>query len=398
MKIMLVAAEPSADLHAGRLVKELKKLSRSLPESLDIYGVGGANVKAAGGEVIYDLASLSTYGIVEVFSSAPALLKTFFGLLLSIRRERPDAVVLMDYPDFNIKLARFIRWFYGRSIKIIYYICPQVWIWRKKRVKTIAKLFDKVLAVFPVEEGLYSKAGVEVEFVGHPLAESIYEKPYSRDIRKRFGIKENDRLIALLPGSRTKELSTYMPVFVEAVEMLNKRDENYRFIVALAPNLQREALEEYINSGSETDIEVAHGETLEAVMASDAVLVALGTATLETALLGKPMIMVGKVSLFTKWVGLYIYRFNEPFYGLANWVLGRKAFPELIQDDFTAERIVEEIESMFSDTGTCEKLIESAKETKTLLGDRGASANSAQAIFRCIMEKEWNTQKKKSAE
>jgi len=336
-KVMIVTGEASGDLHASRLVRAFKKRR---PES-EIYGVGGNNMREAGVKLIRNINDLSTFGIFEVVKHLPRIAGVFFEALNSIKRERPDVIVLVDYPDFNIRLARFIKWKYGKTPPILYYIAPQVWIWRRNRAKTITGLVDKLAVVLPFEKKLFENFGADVHFVGHPLLGIAKESRESLNGLVPFK-KKGAKKIALLPGSRRGELENYMPPIMDAIRTLKNTGGNYEFVIIKAPTLEKTDFERYLNENTQ-EVTLIEGPTRAILKSADFAVVALGTATLEAALAGAPAVLIGKVAPMTYQVGKRFLGMDLDYYGLVNFILERAAFPELIQDDCNGVKMAEVI-------------------------------------------------------
>jgi len=360
-KALVVAGESSGDIYASRLIAALKKLR----PSIEVYGVGGSAMRDVGTRLIADIKDLSTFGIFEVFRLLPKIIGIFFRVLFSIKREKPDLVILIDYPDFNLRLAGFIRLFYGRAVKILYYITPQVWIWRKRRAKTLVKRSDRLAVVFPFEEALFSKLGAKVDFVGHPLLETIPSSLDRNELVKYFGLDPSRRTIALLPGSRHAEIRNYLPTMIKAVRDLEK-DGKYQFLIARAQTISED---EMAGSLSEAGVNVRQigGETQKVLKVADLAVVALGTATLESALMGTPAILVGWVRPLTSWVGKKFLGMDLPYYSLVNFIIGRRAYPELIQYEMTPENIARSVRELTGNPMAMEVLRNAARETQELL-------------------------------
>lgn len=359
-KVFIVAGEASGDVYAGRLVLALKNIR----PDVEILGVGGDSLSSAGGKVIVHINELSTFGIAEVFAKLPKLALIFLKVLEAIRKEEPKVVVMIDYPDFNLRLAWFIRKFYGNSVKILYYITPQVWIWRKWRARALAQLVDRLAVVFPFEKPIFRRLGIETDFVGHPLLETIPMDLDKEEIRKYFGLSPTLTTIALLPGSRKGEIKNYLPEMVSAVKELQD-DRSFQFLLARAPTISEEDLNPYLE-GIEVIREV-HGETHKVLKVADLAVVALGTATLESALIGTPAILVGKVHPVTYWFSTRFLDMDLPYFGLINFILKRKAFPELIQDEMKGIKIASAVRELISNPKAMELLRKSAEEVKNSL-------------------------------
>jgi len=355
-KILVVAGEASGDYHAARLIRAYKKLR---PDA-DFYGVGGSEMLSAGARLIRNISDLSTFGIFEVFRQLPRLAGVFIQVLESIGKERPDVVVLTDYPDFNIRLARAIRYRYGKKPPILYYIAPQVWIWRRRRARVIAKMVDRLAVVFPFEKPFFEHLGAKVHFIGHPLiAMEKEESGQQSSPEPALSSEEGELKTALLPGSRKGELSNYMPPLMEAVKILGRSGKKYKFFILKAPSLGAGDFLPYIEKTSPKP-EIIEGPAWKILPEADFAVVALGTATLQTALAGTPALFIGKVSGLTYEFGIKFLGMDLEYYSLPNFILGRHAIPELIQDEVTGENIARSVEDITSSSRAMNDLREAA--------------------------------------
>ena len=291
---MLSCGEASGDLYAGALVAALR---RREPD-VDVFGLGGERFEAAGGRLVADFRGLSVTGLTEVISVLPRTLATMQRLVNAARAEKPQALVLIDYPDFNLRLMTRIR---RLGVPVIYYVSPQLWAWRAGRIKHMKRCVARVLPIFPFEEAIYQKEGIDVRFVGHPLID-LARPLYSREaFLQKLKLDPSKPVLALLPGSRTNELERLAPVIVEAVPKIAARVPDVQFVVARAPNLDDRLFDAFGMSG--VTLRIADAQTDDVLNASDAVVTASGTATVQTALHGKPMVVVYKLSPATYWLG-----------------------------------------------------------------------------------------------
>jgi lipid-A-disaccharide synthase len=383
-KVMIVAGEASGDLHASKLIHDLKQRR---PE-VEVYGIGGAGLQSEGVRLIRNISELSTYGFFEVFKHLPRLAGVFIEALRSVSKENPDVVVLVDYPDFNIKLARGIRWFYGKKPLILYYIAPQVWIWRRWRARTLAKLVDRLVVLFPFEKKYFENIGAQVHFVGHPLLDvnGAENKISSATILTE---KVEERKIALLPGSRPGELSINMPVMMEAARILKESGGKYSFFIIKAPSFDYSDFAPYLDNKS-LDVGVVEGSTRYLLKKADFAIVAMGTATLEAALAGTPAVLIGRISPFSYIVGVHFLRADYDYYSLVNFILGRPAFPELIQDDMTGAGIAEAVNNIASSERAMSALKDAAREMREKLeveSEKGIEGNTSYQRAAFILDK-----------
>jgi len=359
-KVMIVAGEASGEMHAASLMSAFKQRR---PDA-QLYGVGGPALRAEGVFLIRDVSELSSFGIFEVANQLPQIGSVFFEALGSISREKPDVVVLVDYPDFNIRLARAIKWLYGARPLILYYIAPQVWIWRRRRAKTLARLVDRLAVVLPFEKELFENLGAKVHFVGHPLLD-IDENENSIP-NTTLTTNEPGRKIALLPGSRRGELKNYMPPMMEAVNLLKKSHQDWEFFIIKAPTLDESDFTPYLDAVL-SDMKIVGGSTRKLLKSADFAVIALGTATLEAALAETPALLVGKASLMSYALGIYLFGMDYDYYSLVNFILERPAFPELIQGACIGRNMAETIEAITSSERSMAALKKAAVEVRERL-------------------------------
>jgi lipid-A-disaccharide synthase len=338
-KVLIIAGEASGDLHGSNLVNELK---RQRP-SLAVYGVGSRNMREAGVTMLADAAAISVVGATEVLTHIAAIYGVYALLKRFLREERPDLLVLIDFPDFNILVGKAAK---KLGIPVLYYISPQVWAWRKGRVKTIAKLVRAMLVVFPFEVDLYRPTGVDVRFVGHPLADVVTSGCSRSEARSLFGLALDRKTVALLPGSRRKEIAYLLPDMLGAAKLLQGRFPDIQFILPVAPTLDRSLVTGYVDR-SGVPVQIVDGQVYDVLRASDAAMVTSGTATLETGLMAVPMVIVYRMSRLSYLIGRLIIKVKD--IGLVNIVAGRTVVPELIQDDATPERISAALEGVLAD-------------------------------------------------
>lgn len=373
-KILIIAGEASGDLHGSNLVKSLKEQDPSLA----IYGVGSRNMREAGVRMLADASTISVVGATEVLTHIGAIYGVYAKLKRFLRDERPDLLILIDFPDFNIMIGKAAK---KLGIPVLYYISPQVWAWRKGRVKTIAKLVETILVVFPFEVDLYRATGVDVRFVGHPLAD-VVDSPYTRnDARKQLGLAQDRRTIAILPGSRRKEIMHLLPDMLRAAKILLGRYPDLQFILPVAPTLDRTFVEGFVKN-SEVPLTIVDGRAYDVLRASDAAMVTSGTATLETGLMAVPMVIVYRASRLTYWIGRLLVSVRN--FGLVNIVAGRAVVPELLQDEATPERIAEELGTILADPEKHRRITEELVRVRTVLGEGGASRLAASAVLELL--------------
>ncbi len=382
-KIMIVAGEASGDAHAAKLVKAMREL---LPEAdLEFFGAAGPRLRGVGVEAIVPADELSIVGLPEIAKALPNFLKAFRDLRNAAVKRKADAVILVDFPEFNLKLAKSLK---KRGLKVIYYISPQLWAWRKYRIRSIRDHVDLLLTILPFEKDWYAKHGVfNIEYVGSPLAREVHADSSKEEFCERHGLFPDKPIISLLPGSRHKEIVRILPIMIEAASLMIKRINEIQFVIAAASARNRKEIEsallEVKNSGLRLPVMLltVDDETYDALNASDAGAVASGTATLETGIIGTPMAIVYKTSGFN-------YKLMRPLisvehFGLINLIAGERIAKELIQDDFTANTLSDELFRLL-DPIQNKRMRKRLKEVADKLGHGGASKRAAEAIIRLL--------------
>ena len=371
LRLLLSCGEPSGDLYAGALTRELK----ALDPSAHVSGLGGPEFAAAGGELIADYRGLAVTGLTEALSKVPRSYATIKRITEAARTQRPHALVVIDFPDFNFPLARRVK---RLGIPVVYYISPQIWAWRSGRLKTIRELADRVLVIFPFEESIYKDGGVPVEFVGHPLID-LARPSAPRDVFLRArGLSPSAPTVAILPGSRPNEVGRILPDLVSAAALIRQKIPNAQFVIARAPNLD-DHLFDAARADAGTPITIVEGETDAILASADVALTASGTATVQTALHDTPMVIVYRLSPLTYRIGRRLVKLDAV--GMVNLIAGEKIVPELIQDEFTPEAVAREAVSMLTDASRVTRIREGLALVRTRLGGPGASRRAAKAIL-----------------
>ncbi|MGA3281069.1 MAG: lipid-A-disaccharide synthase [Smithella sp.] len=366
--IMIVAGEASGDMHGANLVREMLNLD----PALNFYGIGGNRLREEGVELLANASDMAVVGLTEVVSKLGSILKIMGMMKRSLDERRPDIVILIDYPDFNIPLAKAAK---KRGIKVFYYISPQVWAWRKSRIGQIKKTVSKMAVILPFEVEMYYQKGFGVNYVGHPLLDMVKLNYSKQESRKKFGLSEDKITIGILPGSRTSEVRILMPELLRAAQILKREMPDLQFILPLADTLEETSVTKII-SGFNVDVKVVSGHTYDVISCADLALVASGTATLETALLGVPMIIVYKISLLSYFIGrLFVHVKNI---GLVNIIAGKTIVPELIQGDASGMRIAAESLSILKNGERRQKMIKELEAIRARLGEPGAARRAAQ--------------------
>jgi lipid-A-disaccharide synthase len=370
---MISCGEPSGDLYAGALAAEI----RALDPAAAITGFGGDRLAAAGATLVENFSGLSVTGLLEVVRLLPRTYATYRRLLAEADAARPDVFVAIDFPDFNFALARAMK---KRGVPVVYYISPQLWAWRAGRMKTMQRVVDRVLVIFPFEAQIYRDAGVPVEWVGHPLFDVQPERQPRETFLRGLGLDPARPVVALLPGSRTNELRAILPDLARAAALVAGQSTGVQFVVARAPHLRSDLFAplEALAAGSAKVVTV-EGRADDVLGAADLAIVASGTVTVQAALHECPMIVVYRLSPLT-------YRLGKPFvrvdtYAMANLVAGRRVVPELIQDDFTPEAVAREAIRLLTDRAAADRMRSDLREVRTRLGDPGASRRAAQAVL-----------------
>jgi lipid-A-disaccharide synthase len=376
-KVLLVTGEASGDLHGSHLVKHLKRRD----PSLRIYGIGGEELRKAGMEILFHAQELSVVGIVEVCARLPQIVKAFQTLKREIVSAPPDLLILIDYPDFNMRIAAVAR---KHGVPVLYYISPQIWAWRQNRVKKIARLVDQMAVVFPFEAPFYEQHGVPVQFVGHPLMDREVPFMDTLELLQRFAMKSQWPIVGMLPGSRKSEIDRLLPVMLGAAVLIQKEFPEAQFIIPVAPGIREEDIKERVMRHG-LAVTLVKEQLHQALHICHLVLVASGTATLETALMKKPMIIMYRIALLTYLVGRLMIRL--PTIGLANIVAGRKIVPELIQEDASPQKIFQEVVLLLKDPQRMTAMEQELARVGELLGSAGASERVAAMAYDMINKK-----------
>lgn len=373
-KILIVSGEPSGDLHASNLVKDLKAVA----PDLRFFGLGGRLSREAGVDCVFDISRLALVGLVEVLKNIFTVGKAYRMILKRIDIERPDIAILIDYPGFNLRLAKELK---KRSIRVVYYISPQVWAWGRERIGIIKACVDKMIVFFKFEEELYKTYGVTCEFVGHPLLDTVKPSRRKEETIKTYHLSPDKITIALLPGSRSIEVRTLLPVMVKAARIIDDHISGTQFVIAKYPELP-EAFYEDISKKTGLDIKVISGDIHNLLAASDFAIVASGTATLETAIIGTPLVIIYKANLLTYMVFKFVATVS--CLGIVNIIAGRKIVPELLQYAATPDKIAEVVISILSDPKESALMRENLSNVKASLGIAGARYRAAQAVAKLL--------------
>jgi lipid-A-disaccharide synthase len=370
IKVLISAGEASGEMYGAALLDALREEAAQSGQVIESFGLGGQRMREAGCDTVIDANRVAVVGLTEVLSHLPQIYGEFHKLLHEIDLRKPDVAVLIDFPDWNLRLAKHLK---IRGIPVVYYVSPQLWAWRKGRIKQIQKYISKMLVIFPFEQDFYSKNGVEAQFVGHPLAD--IEVPQTRI---------NTGRIALLPGSRRKEIRMNLPTMLAAAARLRGEHE---FQIPCASTIDRAWMQSEVDSAKRSvgadrlKIELTQ-DSKATLAAARAAIVASGTATVEAAVIGVPFVMIYMVSPLTYFIGKNLV--DVPHYGMVNLIAGRRVVPELIQQDFTAEKVVAELEPLIADGERREQMLRDLHEVREKLRGNSqgrAAENAARAVL-----------------
>jgi lipid-A-disaccharide synthase len=376
--IMLSAGEASGDLHGATMCRAL----RALDPRIRLIGMGGPRMAGAGVEILADPTAHAAVGTIEAIGRVPGLYRAYKILVRRLREARPNVMVLIDFPEFNLRLARQAR---RAGVPVVYFIPPQLWAWRRGRIRQMARRVTQVLAAFPFEKSLYEEAGVSVEFVGHPLLDVVPSDLDRMKTRQRLGVGERQTLVGLLPGSRRQEVGRLLPPMLDAAARLAGSDGRRCFTLGLAASVDRGLVTDLLARASEAGgpaVEVVEGLTHEVMAGADVLLIASGTATLEAALLGAPMVVCYRVSRLTEAVARLLTR--SQWISLPNIVAGRGAVPELLQDEVSGARLALEAERLLVDPLAATAQRAAFKEVRSRLGEPGVGTRAARAVLKVV--------------
>jgi lipid-A-disaccharide synthase len=372
--LLLSCGEASGDLYAGALTREL----RARVPGVTVAGMGGPSFAAAGGERIEDFSELTVTGFTAIPGKLPRLRTAMSRLVAHARDNRPAALVVIDFFGFNARLARRVK---ALGIPVVYYVSPQIWAWRRGRIKTIKEIASRVLVIFPFEEAMYREVGVPVECVGHPLIDFAAGAGAKSALREKFGLAPGRPVVALLPGSRPSELRRILPDLIAAATRVAAQVDGVQFVLARAPNLPDALFRPAVEANADAPpVQIVAGETDGVLAAADVALTASGTATVQAALHDTPMVVVYRLSPIE-------YRLGKPFvsvdmYAMVNLIAGERIVPELIQDAFTPEAVAAEAVSMLTDGARAASIRAGLARVRASLGGPGASGRAAEAILK----------------
>lgn len=370
-KVMISVGEASGDLHGASVATAL----RNIQPGIKLLGMGGQAMRSAGVEIVHDIADLGVIGFVEVIKNLPRLFKLRDSLVNLMAVERPDVLVVIDYPDFNMRLAEKAK---QMGIPVVSYISPSAWAWRKGRAKNVAKLVDRLAAIFPFEADVYREAGANVTFVGHPLLDIVKPSLSKTEAYSFFKAKSDQPIVLLLPGSRNQEINTLLPVMLEAGEKIVEQVPECQFFLPIASTISREMLQNIL-SQYKLKVNLTNEYTYDLMAIANSAIAASGTVTLEAALLKLPSVVVYKMASLTYLLGRLLVKI--PHISLPNIVAGRKIIPELLQDKANSTNIAQAVLPMLLDADEKSRLQHDLLEVRQKLGDVGAVDRVARVIL-----------------
>lgn len=370
--VLISAGEASGDMYAARLALALRERV-----DVDLFGMGGPRMRDAGVDTVVDSADVGVLGVVEIVRKLPALRRAWKRLISAIDRRRPAIAILTDFPAFHLRLSRILR---RKGVRNVYFVCPQFWAWRPWRVRLVKRRFVRGLCIFPFEEDFYRKAGVQTDWIGHPLVDAVHSPTTREAFALRYGLDPKLPIIAVLPGSRPSELAHHMPQLMAAIAQMNSTGQR-QFVLATAPGLTQEQLKIHMGSLA-SKITMVENATYELLAAADVAIVSSGTATIEAALIGVPMVVVYRVAPFTAWVVRHLA--HTRVFAMVNVLAGKEIVPELIQDAFTPERVVRETERLLASPEARETMRRELGSVRETLGPPGAIERAADIIAEMI--------------
>lgn len=375
VQVMISAGEPSGDRHAAGLAKTLRQY---LPE-VELWGMGGESLREAGVDLKVRIGSISVVGITEAMGQLMSVWRARRELLRNAMERRPKAAILVDYPEFHLWLARGLK---KMGIPIFYYISPQVWAWRKGRLRLMRRILDRVAVILPFEEEILRSHGIDATYVGHPIKEQIQKEGSRKKARDSLGLHQDSTVVGLLPGSRPKEVHHILPAMLEGVELASTHIKGMIPVVALSPLVDRSSIDTLVRK-SHLEVMVISGSAHKVIEASDAVVVASGTATLEAALMEIPMIVVYKTSWLSYMLARMLVKVRHV--SLVNILAGQPIVPELLQGRMSASNIAMHLKEILREGHVRRKMIEDLRNIHHMLGDQRASQEAAKLALDLIM-------------
>lgn len=364
---MIVAGEASGDMYGARLVEEAHRLD----SSVRFFGIGGPLMRLAGVDTLVDSREMAVMGIVEVISHFPVIYRAFRKLQRLLITRKPDLLILIDYPGFNLRLAAVAK---KAGVKVLYFITPQVWAWHSSRARKIARLVDHAAVILPFEVPIYEREGLPVTFVGHPLLDMAKASMTRAQAQTEFGLDPQRSVIGLFPGSRKREINALLPVMLASARILNERFPGVQFILPLASSLDRSLIDSQL-ADCGLEVTVVAGKSYDVISVCDVIIATSGTVTMEIALFGVPMVIIYKVAPLTYAIGKRLVQVDHA--GICNIVAAERVVPELIQDDAEPEKIVAEVESMLTDEDRAAEIRRKLLGVREKLGEPGAPGRVA---------------------
>lgn len=366
-RIMIVAGEASGDIYGADLAREVHRLD----PAMHCFGIGGRRMREAGVETLVDSAEMAVVGLVEVLKHFDVISAAFLKLKRILREDPPALLILIDYPGFNLRLAKVAR---GAGVKVLYYISPQIWAWRQGRLKKIARLVDHMAVILPFEAAFYERAGVPVTFVGHPLLDMVQVTMNQEEAAASFGLDPARKIVGLFPGSRNNEVERLLPVIIESAKLLDRQFPGIQFVVPIASTLSQDDLAPQLLAAG-IDVQFTHERIHDLIRACDAVISVSGTVTLEIALIGTPMVIIYKLSPLTYMLAKRLVKIEH--IGLCNIIAGETVVRELIQHEANPALISEEIEKILGNVLYASEIQQKLSAVRSQLKRGGASANVA---------------------
>ena len=372
IELLISAGEASGDMYAARLATALQKRA-----DVRLFGMGGPQMRDAGVDIVVDSADVALIGLLEVVHKMPALNRAWRRLLAETRRRKPALAVLTDFPGFHLHLSRALK---HKGVRNVYFVCPQFWAWRPRRVNLVRRRFERGLCIFPFEVDFYRKRGVPVDWIGHPLVDQVHATMSRAEFAAQHNLDAAKPIRALLPGSRPGELVQHLPILMEAAAKLRAAAPECQFALALASGLTPAQVNPYLRA--DVPIRIVSGGTYDVLAASDAAVVSSGTATVEAALIGAPMVVIYRVAPVTAWIARRLV--HTPYFAMVNLIAGKRIVPELIQDHFTPDRVVEEVERLLISSDARDQMRRELAVVRERLGPPGAIDRAADIIVKML--------------
>lgn len=370
-KILISAGEASGDLHAGAVTEAIKQLDKDA----EVFGMGGDALRKAGGEVLFDIKDHSVMGLLPVIKKLPSIIKLMCDFVRVIDERKPDCLITVDYPGFNMELAKVCQ---RKGIPVISFIAPSAWAWKKGRAKKVSPFIDVVASIFPFERDVYLEAGATVEFVGHPLLDIVHPSMSREEAEAWAGKKPGHRLVLLMPGSRPKEIKNMLPIFIETAKLIKKKMPDVDFAMPKAKTISKDVLEQSIKA-SGLEIKLVEGHNYDLFSVADIAVAKSGTVTLEASLCDLGSVIVYKTDPVFYHIAKLVV--TIPFISLPNIIANREVLPELIQDDFTPEKTAQKVEELLEPKRN-KQMHEDLAEVKARLGEKGAVKRVAELALR----------------